>query len=183
MQSLKQAIQKFHQDENGSESVEMAVLFPILLLLVGFIIDRFIQYEGLTMLSSAANEAIRSAVIADSEDDASKRIKEILSDRLKTSNMGWCSGETNNTCKAWGDDVSSVKDRSQFESNKQDKLLITTDKGWCNGSYITLGVRAHKSSIMPSYESFKRLLTTGGPIYHQHTYIIKARVESKDKCK
>lgn len=181
-QQFKQAVLRFIKEEDGNEAVEMAVLFPIILLIVGFIIDRFIQYEGLTALSTAANEAIRSAVVAENEDEAVHRIEETLSDRLKTSDMGWCAGNDNSSCHEWGDEITVVKDRSAFESGTTSKLLVVTDKGWCNGSYITVGVRAHKSSVFPSYESFRTLLSSGGPIYHQHTYIITARVEAKDKC-
>lgn len=39
-------LKNFFKDEEGSEAVQMAILLPIILLLVMFITDRFIQYEG-----------------------------------------------------------------------------------------------------------------------------------------
>lgn len=171
-------------EEEGNESVELAVLFPIILLVVGFIMDRFIQYEGVTAVSSAANEAIRYSVVAENKSEAQKVIKETLTDRMASSALGWCSGADNNTCRKWGPQISVTDDTSTFQSNKGMQTLIKIDKkGWCNGSYITLGVRAHKSSIFPSYESFRNLIKNGGPIYHQHTYIVTARIESNKKCK
>ena len=173
----------FLKDEDGSEAVELAVLFPVILMLVGFIIDRFIQYEGIDALSQAANEAIRTAIVAENEDEAVQRIKETLTDRLDSLDMGWCTGTDNDSCKEWGaDDATVVSDQTAFETNQSAKLFVTTDKGWCNGSYLTLGVRAHKSSVFPSFETFRVALANGGPVFHQHTYIIKARVETNTKC-
>lgn len=175
---------EFIQNEDGNESVELAVLFPIILLIVGFIMDRFIQYEGVTAVSSAANEAIRYSVVAENQSEAIKVVKDTLSDRTKSSGLGWCMGNDNNSCRQWGTSISQTSDIGTFNSNKKVQLLVNVDsKGWCNGSYIKVGVRAHKSSIFPSYESFRQLIKSGGPIYHQHTYIITARVESNKKCK
>lgn len=174
---------QFLQNEDGDEAVEMAVLFPIILLIVGFIIDRFVQYEGVTAVSSAANEAIRYAVVEDNKSAAIKTITETLSDRMESSGLGWCTGNGNNSCKKWKDNIRITDNVSTFKSNKNINLLVNVDnKGWCDGSYIRVGVRAHKSSIFPSYESFQNLVKKGGPVFHQHSYIITARVESNRKC-
>lgn len=176
-------IKEFIKNEEGNEAVQMAVLFPIILLIVGFIMDRFIQYEGVTAVSSAANEAIRYSVVAENETEAIQIIEDTLSDRMDSSALGWCNGTDNNSCTSWGSAITMTDDKNVFNSNKSMRLLVdVNEKGWCNGSYITVGVRAHKSSIMPSYESFKQLIQSGGPIYHQHSYIITARVESNEKC-
>ncbi len=181
MRSILGKIKDFIYEEDGNESVEFAVIFPVLLLIIGFMIDRFIQYEGLTSLTAAANEAVRSAVVAETEGEAAERIRETLEDRLATSGMGWCAGDENDTCASW-DGSSAVSDRSSFEGDNSSRLLISVDNGWCSGSYITVGVRAHKSSLFPSFENFRHMMKSGGPVYHTHTYIIKARVESKEKC-
>lgn len=180
---MPDACKKFLKDENGNESVQLAVLFPIILLIVGFITDRFIQYEGVTAVSSAANEAIRYAVVAEDEKEAEKIVKETLIDRMDSSALGWCSSTGNDSCTKWGTNIAQTDDLGTFDNNKKIQLLINIDeKGWCNGSYMKLGVRAHKSSIFPSYESFQNLVRNGGPIYHQHTYIVTARIESNIKC-
>ena len=180
---MKFKVNEFLENEDGNESVELAVLFPIILLIVGFVMDRFIQYEGVTAVSSAANEAIRYSVVAENTKEATKVIQETLSDRMKSSSLGWCTNKNNSSCRQWGTSINSTNDEAKFKKDKTKQLLVKVDKkGWCNGSYITVGVRAHKSSIFPSYESFQRLIRKGGPVYHQHTYIIKARVESNKKC-
>lgn len=180
--SIKNTIKEFILNEDGNESVEMAILFPIVLIIVGFIMDRFIQYEGVTAVSSAANEAIRYAIVEKNNSDGKDVALETLKDRMQSSKLGWCKSNDNSTCKQWKSTVKQTSKRADFEKDNSYQFLFTTDKGWCNGSYLTLGVRAHKSSIMPSYESFRQLITKGGPIYHQHTYIITARVESNKKC-
>ena len=181
--SIKNAVKQFIVSEDGDQAVQLAVLFPIILLIVGFIVDRFIQYEGVTAVSSAANEAIRYAVVAEDTREAEQVIIETLSDRMDSSSLGWCVGNENNSCSKWGTNISQTSDVGAFETNKNTQLLIhVDDKGWCNGSYLQVGVRAHKSSIFPSYESFRHLVKSGGPIYHQHTYMVTARVESNNKC-
>lgn len=179
-----QFIKRLILGEDGDEMVEFAVLFPILLFIAMFISDRFITYEGLTSTSSATNEAIRYSVVAENQSEAESIIKETLSDRLEATGMGWCADPDNmDKCVQWGNNVTTVKDEAEFKRNKSAKLLINVDnKKWCNGSYITVGVRAHKASLIPSYENFRRLMTDGGPIYHTHTYVVKARVESNEKC-
>lgn len=182
MKKIIDKMKDFMIEEDGNESVELAILFPIILLIVGFIIDRFIQYEGVTAISAAANEAIRYSVVAEGPAEAESVIKETLADRLKSSKLGWCSGD-NNACTQWATSIKKVNDRGAFEGNKSNQLYIRIDeKGWCNGSYIEVGVRAHKSSILPSYESFMNLIRNGGPIYHSHKYIVTARIESNTKC-
>lgn len=180
MKFLKQLL----QDESGSETVELAVLFPIILLVCMFITDRFIMYEGLTATSSAGNEAIRYSVVAENRAEAETIIKETLSDRLKANGLGWCAnGDNMQSCTQWGTNISQTNDVNDFNRNRNIKLLVNVDNNkWCNGSYITVGVRAHKASLLPSYENFRRLITNGGPIYHTHSYVIKARVESSEKC-
>ena len=157
---------QFLQNEEGDEAVEMAVLFPIILLIVGFIIDRFVQYEGVTAVSSAANEAIRYAVVEDNKSAAIKTITETVSDRMESSGLGWCTGNGNNSCKKWKDNIRMTDNVSTFKSNKNINLLVNVDN----------------SSIFPSYESFQNLVKKGGPVFHQHSYIITARVESNKKC-
>ncbi|WP_286146330.1 TadE/TadG family type IV pilus assembly protein [Ileibacterium valens] len=174
-------LKEFINDESGNEAVEFAVIFPVLLLLVGFMIDRFIQYEGLTSLTSAANEAIRSAVVAETQDEAVVRIQETLEDRLASSKMGWCDGKENLGCSYWSG-TGITTDRNVFEADPNQKLLVSVDRGWCSGGYVTLGVRAHKTSLFPSFETFQHMLRSGSPVYHSHTYIIRARVEAKEKC-
>lgn len=183
MENIKYLIIKFLKNEDGDEAVELAVLFPIILLIVGFIVDRFIQYEGVTAVSSAANEAIRYAVVAENPNEAEEIIKETLKDRMDSSKLGWCAGKENNSCNKWGTNITETNDINAFNANKKMQLSIDIDeKGWCNGSYMKLGVRAHKSSIIPSYESFQNLIRQGGPIYHQHSYVVTARIESNEKC-
>ena len=40
---LRKSIHTFIKNEKASEAVEMAVLFPILLIMVGFIVDQFLS--------------------------------------------------------------------------------------------------------------------------------------------
>lgn len=179
--TIRKKLKQFWKDESGNEAIEFAILFPVILFLVGFMIDRFIQYEGLTALSAATNEAVRYAITAETESDAYARIEEILGDRLESSNMGWCSG-SGNDCVEWKDaGQSRAVSRTSFDSSPDTQWTAYTSDGWCNGSYITVGVRAHKSSLFPSFETFRKMLS-GGPIYHTHTYVVTARVEAKDKC-
>ena len=85
-------LKKFFKDEEGSEAVQMAILLPIILLLVMFITDRFIQYEGLTTTTVASNEALRAAVVQTSKEDAKNVIKDTLENRFSEGGIGWCSG-------------------------------------------------------------------------------------------
>lgn len=187
------------KDEDGSESVEMAILLPIMLLLVAFITDRFILYEGLTATTVAANEALRAAVVQDNYDDAKKVALEVLNDRLGNtkygassgsgSNMGWCSGNNLTGCQLWKASSLSTASAAQTNRNIKAGITLATDVGglnktntWCNGHYLVLTIRTHKASLIPSYESFQKLVFSGGPIYHVHTYTIVARVEGETHC-
>jgi len=178
-------IVNFLKDEKGSESAEMAILLPIILLVVMFITDRFIQYEGLTTTTVAANEALRAAVVQTNAEDAKQVAQDTLVNRFNQSGIGWCSGNGNNSCATWT--VSSGKtttSKSAFKNDKGKNFLFAVDGDWCNGGSghsVTLGVRTHKSSLFPSYENFRSLMS-GGPIYHTHTYIIKALIESDTRC-
>lgn len=179
---LKHNIHRFIKGERASEAVELAVLFPILLLLVGFIMDQFISYDGKTSIAAAGNEAIRAAVVEESKDDAIKTAKEKLTEQTKSSKLAWCTSSSTKSCVAWGDSIHMTDNKDDFESDKSKNMLFMVDTGWCDGGYVTLGVRAHKSSVFPSYESFRRMVSNGNGIFHTHTYIITARVESSETC-
>lgn len=181
LKKIKKGFIQFLKDENGSEAVQMAILLPIILLLVMFITDRFIQYEGLTSTTVAANEALRSAVVQSNQDDAKNTVKDILNDRLKDNGMGWCYGNDINACTNW-EYANMTSNESTFRSSKSYRVLFHTSGNWCNGNYLTLGVRAHKASLFPSWSSFRELLTSGGPIYHTHTYVITAKIEGDTAC-
>lgn len=177
-------ILNFLKDEHGSESAEMAILLPIILLVVMFITDRFIQYEGLTTTTVAANEALRAAVVQTNESDARETAQNTLIDRFSQNGVGWCSGNSNNSCTTWNVSGKTTSSVSTFKNNKGKNFLFAVNGDWCNGGgdhYVTLGVRTHKSSLFPSYENFRSLMS-GGPIYHTHTYIIKALIESDTRC-
>ena len=75
-------LKNFFKDEEGSEAVQMAILLPIILLLVMFITDRFIQYEGLTTTTVASNEALRAAVVQTNKEDSKNIIKDTLENRF-----------------------------------------------------------------------------------------------------
>ena len=181
MKKLKRLLFFIH-DESGNSSVEMAILFPIIMLVVMFITDRFIVYEGLTATTTSVNEAIRYAIVQDDADDARTIVEDTLEERFAEQKMGWCLGDDVSKCKPWK--ANGIERRRQsFESSKNSNLYIeVSDDEWCYGHYITVGVRAHKASLFPSYENFRRLLTEGGPIFHTHKYVIKARIESSKEC-
>lgn len=171
-------LKTFFKDEKGSEAVQMAILLPIILLLAMFVTDRFIQYEGLTTTTVAANEALRAAVVQSNPEDAKNVIKSTLQDRLSEGGIGWCSGNDVNACVDWSPS-NTTGSISTFNKNDAYRVGIQIDGPWEKGSYITLGVRTHKASLFPSYSSFRRLITEGGPIYHTHSYVIKAMVEGE----
>lgn len=179
---LRKSIHTFIKNEKASEAVEMAVLFPILLIMVGFIVDQFLSYDGRTSIAAAGNEAIRAAVVEKTKEEGIEAAEEKLTQQMKSSKLAWCTSKSNRDCKAWGDSINKTDDKETFENDKTKNFLFLVDTGWCDGGYLTLGVRAHKSSVFPSYESFKRLVSSGGTIYHTHTYIITARVESSEEC-
>lgn len=178
---FKKGIQKFIKGDRASEAIEMAVLFPILLLMVGFIIDQFITYEAVTSITVAANEAIRVAVVEDTEEDGLEQAKERLNATLKASKLGWCTGTTNDGCGSWKDHINQTEDADTFDTDKNTNLLWKVETGWCDGGYVTLGVRAHKSSLFPAFKSFSQL-SNRGTIFHVHSYVITARVESNEDC-
>lgn len=180
MKKIKQLI----KGKRGDEAVQMAILFPILLLIIAFMTDRFILYEGLTATSSSANEAIRFAVVAKNEDEAFTIGKDTLENRLSANKIGWCiSQEDAAGCRNWSGS-GYTKDVDKFKrtnSTEQYLFSIDGDGSWCNGNNLTLGVRAHKASLLPSFSNFRQML--GGPIYHTHTYVVTARIESNKLCK
>jgi len=175
-------LREFLFDERGNSAVEMAILFPIIMLVVMFITDRFILYEGLTATTTSVNEAIRYAIVQDNADDARTIIEDTLEERLAAQHMGWCIGDNITQCKAW--EANGFERRENvFDATPTSNLYIEiTNDEWCYGHYITVGVRAHKASLFPSYENFRRLFTDGGPIFHTHKYTIKARIESSREC-
>lgn len=165
------------KEEDGDTALETAILLPAFFILFGFMQNSFLHYEGLNAVTLAANEAMRYAITAESEELAQQRVIETLTDRLKTTNMGWCAGDA---CTWWSADT-LASDEAAFENSDDQKLLLVTDKGWCDGSTITLGVRAHKSSLFPDFKSFRNAVL-GKPIYQTFTYTISARVEGRAKC-
>lgn len=179
---LRKTIRTFIKGERASEAVEMAVLFPILLLMVGFIIDQFITYDGKISIAAAGNEAIRAAVVEDSKEEGLKTAKETLSNTLKASQMGWCTSKKSDSCVQWSENIETTDNKSSFDNDDSKNLMFLVDKGWCSGGYLTLEVRAHKSSLFPSFESFRKMATKGGKVYHTHTYMITARIESNEVC-
>ena len=85
--SIGKAFRRFWKDETGNQAVQMACLTPILLILIAFIFDRFIIYEGVTAVSYAGNEALRIAVIKPDEGAAKQSVLATLSDRLDATGM------------------------------------------------------------------------------------------------
>lgn len=175
---------RFLKGKRGDEAVQMAILFPILLLIIAFMTDRFIQYEGITATASSANEALRFAVVAKSADEAFDIGRNTLEDRLTANKIGWCINPDDvQNCRSWSGS-SYTKDVSKFNrkgASEQYLFSIDGDGEWCNGNNLTIGVRAHKSSLLPSFSNFRQLMN--GPVYHTHTYVIRARIESNKLCK
>lgn len=180
--NFKKIISEIIFNEDGNEAVQMACLMPIILLVVAFMQDRFLIGEGAIYTSTAANEAIRAAAVQKTDKDARKVALETLTDRLQSTGMGWCSGGSVNGCYQWGNGATIADNESSFNRKEETRAALYTTKGWCNGSYVILKVRAHKASLLPSYSTFRRLLKNGGPIYHEHVYTVKARVESTTIC-
>lgn len=170
-------------DESGSSSIEMAILTPIFLLVIAFWADRQIIHEGAYAIQTAANQAIRMAVIQDDLKGAKKTAMEVLSDQFKETNMGWCANKGLDSCKEWGEVAKMSDATKRFKKEPASQVAISVDRGWCNGSYMTLGVRAHKASLLPSYSSMRSLLRRGGSVYHEHVFMVRARVESSKPCK
>ena len=176
-------IQSFILDEEGSYSVELSLLFPIIVIIAMFFIDNNLYYDGLIMTATSTNEALRYAITSENEGDAINQIKNTLGDRLKQAKLGWCSSEGSAHCSQWKNATHMTSSVSSFNGNDNFNLLVNvSDSGWCNGSYLTIGVRTHKASLIPSFSTFRRLVTRGGSIYHEYTYIFKARIESNHLC-
>lgn len=177
-------IYRFLKGKRGDAAIQMAILFPILLLVIAFMTDRFIQYEGITATASSANEALRFAIVAKTEDEAFDIGKNTLEDRLTANKIGWCINPDDvSNCRTWSGS-SYTKDINKFKRSgamEQYLFSIDGDGEWCNGNNLTLGVRAHKSSLLPSFSNFRQLMN--GPVYHTHTYVITARIESNKLCK
>lgn len=173
----------FISDESGNYSVELSLLFPVIVLICMFMVDNNMYYNGLIMTATSANEALRYAITAENETEATKIIKDTLGERLQQAKVGWCSSSGAANCSQYKNAINSTKNKNTFNSNHSLNLLVNVDsKGWCNGSYLTIGVRSHKASLLPSFSTFRRLVTDGGSVYHEYTYIFKARIESNTKC-
>lgn len=170
-------------NEDGNEAIQMACLMPILLLVIAFIFDRFIVWEGTMYTAYAANEAIRTAAVQSDIDKAKSAALDTLSERFESTGMGWCTATDASDCVSWSDGATMSDSTENFDSTESIRAAMSTTEGWCNGSYLKLYVRAHKASLMPSYSTLRNLLKNGGPIYHTHTYKVKARVESSTVCK
>lgn len=171
------------KEENGDESVQMVILLPIILFVVMFIMDVFIQYEGLTCTTVSTNEALRMGVVQEGKEDAKNEIVSVLEDRFSAQAMGWCATDDVSRCIEWKASGGITENVETFNHNSNMKLLVdVSNNNWCNGNYLTVGVRVHKASLLPSYSNFRRLITQGGPIYHTHKYIIKGRIESENLC-
>lgn len=69
---------KFINNEDGNTTVEMALLFPVILALIMFALYINMYYEGKIATSIGANEALRYSVTQTSYDKA----KNIAHDRL-----------------------------------------------------------------------------------------------------
>ena len=174
---------EFLDDDSGNYTVELSVLFPIIVIIAMFFVDNNLYYDGLIMTATSTNEALRYAITANDEEEAISIIKETLSERLRQAKVGWCSSEGTAHCSQYKNAIRMTTSPSAFNGNENYNLLVhVDDAGWCNGSYITVGVRSHKASLIPSFSTFRRLVSKGGSIYHQYTYTFKARIESNDKC-
>lgn len=171
------------KNEGGNEAIEMACLMPILLLVIAFIFDRFIIWEGTMYTAYAGNEAIRAAAVQSDFKKAESTALDTLSERFESTGMGWCTAKDVGTCIDWSNGASMSDATDKFDGNKSIRAAMSTSKGWCNGSYLNLYVRAHKASLLPSYSTLRHLLKDGAPIYHEHVYKVKARVESSTMCK
>lgn len=180
---IKNELKNIVFNEDGNEAIQMACLMPILLLVIAFIFDRFIVWEGTMYTAYAANEAIRTAAVQSDVDKAKSAALETLSERFESTGMGWCTATDVSGCVDWSNGASMSDSTDKFDSTESIRAAMSTTNGWCNGSYLNLYVRAHKASLMPSYSSLRSLLKSGGPVYHTHTYKVKARVESSTVCK
>lgn len=176
-------LKQLHKDESGSAVVEMATMFPVILIVAMFLVDNNIKYAAKITTASSTSEALRFAITEDSKDTAVNTIKNTLTERFQQQNLGWCSGKNISSCKEWGSSIRVTDNLSTFQNNKNYNLYIQVDdKGWCSGSYVTVAVRTHKASALPVYESY-RSIVEGGRNYQIHTYgPIKARIQSNELC-
>lgn len=120
-------INDFINDENGSTSVEMALLFPVILALIMFALWINMLYEGKIATSIGANEALRYAVTQTSYNSAKETAETRLRDVYKQHKIK----------------MQSVK-LTHIDTNKDGKysigdtlvLQVQTKKGvWCNYTY------------------------------------------------
>lgn len=171
----------FIADESGAESTEMAILLPIVLLLVAFIVDRFLWYEGQSTVVIAANEALRAAIIQESPSEARAVARQYLEDRFSrdAGKMGICSGNDVG-CTAWSGKSSQFFKLTVVDNNG--RPVSNERNAWDSRkkTHVQLYVRAHKASLLPSFKRFRTAFASARrsrTIYHDHTYTIKARVE------
>lgn len=177
----------FIADESGAESTEMAILLPIVLLLVAFIVDRFLWYEGQSTVVIAANEALRAAIIQESPSEARAVARQYLEDRFSrdAGKMGICSGNDVG-CTAWSGKSSQFFKLTVVDNNG--RPVSNERNAWDSRkkTHVQLYVRAHKASLLPSFKRFRTAFASARrsrTIYHDHTYTIKARVEWIDDSK
>lgn len=177
----------FIADESGAESTEMAILLPIVLLLVAFIVDRFLWYEGQSTVVIAANEALRAAIIQESPSEARAVARQYLEDRFSrdAGKMGICSGNEVG-CTAWKGKNSQFFKLTVVDNNG--RPVSNERNAWDSRkkTHVQLYVRAHKASLLPSFKRFRTAFADARSrrtIYHDHTYTIKARVEWIDDSK
>ena len=65
MAAIRQLIQRARSSEAGAELLEFAIVLPILMLLVGGVIDFAILFQRYEVVTNAAREGARVAVLAD----------------------------------------------------------------------------------------------------------------------
>lgn len=120
-------IKEFINDEDGSTSVEMALLFPVIFALIMFALWVNMLYEGKIATSVGANEALRYAITQTTYQDA----KEIATERLK------------DVYKQHNIKMNSIQ-LTHVDTNHDNKysigdtliLNVETQKGvWCNYTY------------------------------------------------
>ena len=194
-------IKKMLKKKNGNASVELACIFPIILLVIMFTVDRFMFYDGATSMTSVSNEVVRYVVtpVAASGTEGLKEAREAATTllagkdgRFASSGLGWAQDNVNDKGSYWVGCTSGNCDQLTIELGKMNTKgeFITTplaDKNnntWCNGNYIKMTVKARKTSLMPSYRNFKNLLVNGnmGKFYHEYTYTVINRVETSNEC-
>lgn len=192
MKKITNIIKNFKNDKKGDLAVELAVLFPVILLVIAFVVNQFMYYDGITSLTTIANEASRYAAVADDETAANENVKTLLSGndgRLASSKLGWCDGVS--SCQAWNQDtgtgfeldVGAMKS-GIFNNDTSTATLPNGEKTeWCNGNYVKLTIEAHKTSLLPSFEQFRKTIT-GKPTawHHTYKYTVISKIENSTKC-